>query len=724
MRFSASHLPKALLSCIFLIPSASAFYLPGVAPTSYREGDPVPLYVNRLTPSVSQQDAKVRSVVSFDYYSDPFHFCKPEKIDYQSESLGSILFGDRIQSSPFELRMRQDEVCKTVRGCRPAKFSASDSKFVNNRIFQSFNLNWLIDGLPAGEEVTDPSTGERFYSPGFALGYMVQGKPVFNNHYNIEIEYHSPSRDQYRVVGVEVKPLSNSNNRDLGNGRGDCGTRPDSLTLNEDGESTVTYTYSVTWKESRTPFATRWDKYLHVYDPKIHWFSLINAAIIVIFLSAMVFVILVRTLKKDITRYNKLDAFVLEDIGVNGHATNGDMDDDGVAEDSGWKLIHGDVFRPPRHAMALSILVGNGAQLFMMTGFTIAFALLGFLSPSNRGSLGSVMVLLYTILGSIGGFVSSYVYKTLAGAGDDTSNNPNYRWKQNILFTPLFLPATVFSTFFLLDLFLWGKGASGAVPFTTMLVIVLLWFLISTPLSFVGSWLALRRPGLKAPVRTNQIPRQIPDPSSSSGSSSAGSISVWLARPIPAVLLTGIPPFVAIFFELYFIMASLWSSKIYYMFGFLFVCFGLMVVTCATVTVLAVYFQLCAENYHWQWRSFVTGGGCAVYVFLNALVFWGSRLSFGSLTSAVLYLGYSALISALVWVLTGKSLPSLCFGVQWQCLHVFADFSCLCRHHRFLRFVAVRVPHLSEHQGGLKELSFTGRGAEEVGLHHRGAGLR
>ena len=656
MRLSPSlRLPSTLLSlAVLLLPQpVSSFYLPGVAPTSYKEGDLVPLYVNSLTPSVSQEDTQVHVAYSIDYYTDYFHFCQPDKIKDVSESLGSIIFGDRIKTSPFELHMLKNEKCKVVKGCGPQTFSPDDAQNVNKRITDSFNLNWLVDGLPAGEEVTDTSTGENFYSPGFALGYIANGKAIFNNHYDIEIEYHAPSRDRYRVVGVEVKPSSNHNTKDVGEGKGEC-SKPENVYLSEDEDTKVVFSYSVVWRKSDTSFATRWDKYLHVYDPKIHWFSLINAAVIVMFLSGMVFVILVRTLKKDITRYNKLDAFVLEDVG-NGHAGPSDFED-GVQEDSGWKLIHGDVFRPPKYALLLSVLVGNGSQLFMMTGFTIAFALLGFLSPSNRGSLGSVMVLLYTLFGGFGGFVSALTYKTLAGADDTTSSNANYRWKQNILLTPLALPTTVFAIFFLLNLFLWAKGASGAVPFTTMLVIVGIWFLISTPLSVAGSWLAFRRRAFAPPVRTNQIPRQIPEPSSIS---SSGGLSLWLARPIPAILLTGIPPFVAIFFELYFIMASLWSAKIYYMFGFLFVCFGLMVVTCATVTVLAVYFLLCAENYHWQWRSFATGGACAVYVFLNALVFWASRLKFAGITSAVLYLGYSALISGLVFVLTGKSPLSL-----------------------------------------------------------------
>ena len=100
------------------------------------------------------------------------------------------------------------------------------------------------------------------------------------------------------------------------------------------------------------------------------------------------------------------------------------------------------------------------------------------------------------------------------------------------------------------------------------------------------------------------------------------------------------------------------------MFGFLFVCYGLMIMTCATVTVLMVYFLLCSENYHWHWRAFFTAGACALYVFVNAILYWVSKVSLGGLAGNVLYLGYSALISFLFFILTGKSLFWLLITTQ------------------------------------------------------------
>lgn len=356
----------------------SAFYFPGTAPTSYKKGDAVPLFVNHLTPTESRNDPKLRSAFSFDHYDPHFHFCQPDGgPQYIRESLGSILFGDRIQTSPFDLKMAVNQTCKSL--CGPVEYQPEDATFVNLKILNGFDFNWLIDGLPAAQLVTESEYDEPFYSPGFDLGRAVEeqapgpdgSKDVLmylNNHYDIVVDYHEASKDNFRVVGVLVQPYSMADNDQYVNkGEQYCGDEENPVILSEEGGRTtsVTFSYSIYWRLSPTPFATRWDKYLHVYDPKIHWFSLVNSAVIVVFLIGMVSTILVRTLKKDIARYNRLDQLALDDFGDGGAV------EDGVQEDSGWKLVHGDVFRPPKYPLLLAVLVGNGAQLFMMTGLTI-----------------------------------------------------------------------------------------------------------------------------------------------------------------------------------------------------------------------------------------------------------------------------------------------------------------------------------------------------------------
>ncbi|KAI5308139.1 hypothetical protein KEM55_006466, partial [Ascosphaera atra] len=466
-----------------LLPAlAQAFYLPGVAPTSYNKDQKVPLHVNRLTPTLSDQDAQVHSMFSYDYYYPKFHFCQPEGgPQHVRESLGSIVFGDRIMTSPFELQMAKNETCKPL--CK-TKFDVESSKFMNREVMTAYNINWLIDGLPAAQINIDETTKEEFYSPGFLLGEKSdQGKPILFNHYNIIIEYHrvagytGSSEPKYRVVGVLVLPESLGDTKFTDNGaKAECGFDGAPLSLNEDGESEVHWTYSVIWKESDTVWATRWDKYLHVYDPNVHWYSLIYSSIFVIVLVALVSTILVRTLRKDIARYNRLDAIDLDDL-------NDTSIEEGIAEDSGWKLVHGDVFRAPARPLMLSVLVGTGAQLFAMTAITVLFAMFGLLSPSHRGMLSTTIIILYTFLGSVGGYVAARTYKSFGGDA----------WKQLMIMTPTLVPGIAFTTFFVLNFFVWIKGSSGAVPFLTMLIVVGIWFVISVPLSFVGSWFGFRK---------------------------------------------------------------------------------------------------------------------------------------------------------------------------------------------------------------------------------------
>lgn len=63
--------------------------------------------------------------------------------------------------------------------------------------------------------------------------------------------------------------------------------------------------------------------------------------------------IMVRTLRRDIARYNSDDAI------------------EEALEESGWKLVHGDVFRPPRYPRLFSAVVGSGIQIFIMAVITI-----------------------------------------------------------------------------------------------------------------------------------------------------------------------------------------------------------------------------------------------------------------------------------------------------------------------------------------------------------------
>merc|ERR1719471_821475 len=136
-------------------------------------------------------------------------------------------------------------------------------------------------------------------------------------------------------------------------------------------------------------------------------------------------------------------------------------------------------------------------------------------------------------MGICAGYVTSRLYKTFNGID----------WKMATLLTAFLFPGVVFVIFFVLNLLIWGQKSSGAVPFTTMFALLVLWFGISVPLVFLGSYLGFQRPAIELPVRTNHIQRQIPT-------------QPWFIQPLFTSLVGGVLPFGAVFTELFFIMSS------------------------------------------------------------------------------------------------------------------------------------------------------------------------
>jgi transmembrane 9 superfamily protein 2/4 len=127
-------------------------------------------------------------------YEPRFHFCVPPGgPKKQSESLGSILFGDRIFSSALSLKMLENSTCNVLctTSVPAAVDGVSDGQFINEKIAESYSMNWLIDGLPAARIHIDPQSGEQFYSVGFELGILDNdGTPLLHTHYDIVVEYH------------------------------------------------------------------------------------------------------------------------------------------------------------------------------------------------------------------------------------------------------------------------------------------------------------------------------------------------------------------------------------------------------------------------------------------------------------------------------------------------------------------------------------------------------
>lgn len=132
---------------------------------------------------------------------------------------------------------------------------------------------------------------------------------------------------------------------------------------------------------------------------------------------------------------------------------------------------------------------------------TLGCALLGLLSPSNKGSILTALLLIFVFMGSFAGYWSARVYKLFHGK----------EWKKSTLLTATFYPGIIGTIFIGINAAVYQQGSSTAAPITTILSVMLLWFGVSTPLVFIGSYFGFKKETIDVPVKTNQISRHIPD---------------------------------------------------------------------------------------------------------------------------------------------------------------------------------------------------------------------
>ena len=79
-------------------------------------------------------------------------------------------------------------------------------------------------------------------------------------------------------------------------------------------------------------------------------------------------------------------------------------------EESGWKLVSGDVFRAPASSAALCVHVGSGVQIMAACLVTLVLASLGFLSPASRGALLTTGMVLYVLLSGTAGLSAVWLW--------------------------------------------------------------------------------------------------------------------------------------------------------------------------------------------------------------------------------------------------------------------------------------------------------------------------
>lgn len=476
----------------------------------------------------------------------------------------------------------------------------SEVKLFEEAVENEYYYEMFLDGLPFWGLVGDVEKED------LLLGHTADSHHYIYTHLHFNISYNDD-----RIVAVSVQAPASYR-----------------IDITSADELDVQFSYRVTWTPTNDRFEDRTERYVKMHFlPKsfeIHWLSIVNSFVLVILLTAFLAIILMRVLKNDFTRYMSADEE--EDLGE---------------EESGWKLIHGDVFRFPAHPMFFSAAIGVGGHLFAMTTMLLGMALLSVFTPTKRGAILTASIVLYSLTSGVGGYLSARLYRQLGGTN----------WVWNAVLTAVFFPLPFTVVFSVVNTAAVLAHSTAALPFGTVMIILLLYCLVAFPLTVIGAIAGRNTAGdFEAPCRTNQVARQIPD-------------VPWYRRAPAQMFIAGFLPFSAIYIELHYIFASVWGHKIYTLFGILFVAFIMLLIVTSFITIALTYFQLAIEDHRWWWRSFVSGGSSGLFVLAYSFFYYFERSEMSGYLQTTFFFGYMVIISFAFALMLGfvGFFSSLCF---------------------------------------------------------------
>lgn len=120
-----------------LVSVAQGFYVPGVAPQDFSEGDKIEVRAIKMTSSHTQ--------LPYEYYS--MDLCRPDTVlEYSSQNLGQIIRGERIVNTPYSVEMNKNVHCRVL--CKDKTWDEKTSKDAGYRIESEYFVHLIMDNLP------------------------------------------------------------------------------------------------------------------------------------------------------------------------------------------------------------------------------------------------------------------------------------------------------------------------------------------------------------------------------------------------------------------------------------------------------------------------------------------------------------------------------------------------------------------------------------------------
>jgi hypothetical protein len=541
------------------------FFLAAAARREYKVGDKVPLWASRVGPFNNPSE-------TYEYYRLPF--CRPPKIETRLLTLGEVLESHRLVNTLFDLSFRTDRDFEAL--CGKRELTAQEVRKFRDAIDADYYFQMFYDDLPLWG----------FIGKSEEEGGQLRHKLFTHFHFDIAF-----NGDKVIEINVSTDPARTV---DISAG----------VELPE-----VEFSYSVKWKASNIAYGDRMQKYTrYSFLPQhleIHWFSIINSCVTVLLLTGFLATVLMRILKNDFLKYSR----ELEDGAEE-------------MEETGWKYVHGDVFRFPKGLSLFASIYGTGTQLFLVTLVVFALSLAGTFYPYNRGQQFTAIIVAYSLTGSVAGYCSAGLYKQMGGTA----------WVRNLLVTATIFSLPLLLCFSCLNTVAISYGSSAALPFGTIVILCIIWLLVAFPLTVLGGIAGKNRTGdFHAPCRTTKYPREIPP-------------LPWYRTSVPQMLCAGFLPFSAVYIELYYIFATIWGHKLYTIYSVLFIVFILLIITTAFITIALTYFQLAVEDHRWWWRSVLCGGSTGLCIYAYCFYYFAARSDMSGLMQTSFFFGYMGVV--------------------------------------------------------------------------------
>ena len=347
------------LALLALVPALLLMVSADEVTHRYADGERVVLWFNEIGPYNNPQE-------TYQFFDLPF--CKPKGFREvaKREGLGEVLEGEDLTDSNLAVQFAKAHprsmICDLV-------LEQDVADVFRDAVKDSYWYQVYLDDLPqwamVGEWAKDPPTPDE--------------QTIIFTHQRYEIGYRGGQILMMNLTSEDPQPIT------VG--------------------STLHFSYSVIWKEMQgIEFEDRFRRYLDFdfFESKIHWFSIVNSFMMVIVLVGVVALILMRTLSADYAKYSRV-----------AHDDDFDLDR-GSMDDSGWKQVHGDVFRPPPVLTLLCAAVGNGLQLALLVSICILLAIMEHVY-TRRGTTVTIFVVFYALTSFLGGFTSGSLYSRYSG---------------------------------------------------------------------------------------------------------------------------------------------------------------------------------------------------------------------------------------------------------------------------------------------------------------------